>query len=124
MDPYRQKILDHYRHPRNFGPLAGATHRAVRLNPLCGDEVTLELNVRRGRVRAVGFQGRGCAISMAATSLLTVAADGKSVAAIGRLTPAAVLTLLGVPISPARHQCALLSFQALQAAFGLEAAEA
>lgn len=116
MDPYRQNILDHYRHPRNFGQLSGATHRAAVSNPLCGDEVTVALKVAHDRIAGVAFTGRGCAISTAATSLLTEAVKGKPLTAVGRLTSAAVLHLLGAPIGPARHKCALLGYEALRAA--------
>lgn len=116
VDLYRQKILDHYRHPRNFGKLAGATHRAVLSNPLCGDDVAIALRVERGKIAAVRFSGRGCAISTAATSLLTEAVDGQSVARTKQLAPADVFRLLGAPIGPARHKCALLGYEALQQA--------
>lgn len=119
MDLYRQKILDHYRHPRNFGQLAGATHRAAVSNPLCGDDVAIALRVERGKIAAVRFTGRGCAISTAATSLLTDTIMGKPLAALRRMKPTAVLQLLGAPIGPARHKCALLGYEALhQAVWG------
>lgn len=118
MDIYRQKILDHYRHPRNFGSLAKATHTAHVDNPLCGDEVTLRLRVRAGKVTGVAFAGTGCAISTAATSLLTDALAGVTLAQARRLSADSVLTLLGVPISPARRKCALLGWTALRTALG------
>ncbi len=118
MDPYRQRILDHYRHPRNFGTLPRPTHRAKRANPLCGDIITLEVSVARDRIQQVAFQGEGCAISRAATSLLTEAVQGKTVAMARALTAARAIALLGVPISPARQPCARLGFEALQAAIG------
>ena len=116
MDLYREKILDHYRNPRQYGKVAGATHRAVRANPVCGDEVTLTVRVRRGTIVDVRFSGRGCAISTATNSLLLELLVGKTVAAVRQLQPAAVLKLLGVPIGPARHHCALLGFEALREA--------
>lgn len=116
MDPYRQKILDHYRHPRNFGHLAGATHRASLSNPLCGDEVEIALRVVGGKVVGVKFTGRGCAISTAAMSLLTEAIVDQPFARVRRLKPHAALRLLGAPIGPARLKCALLGYEALLAA--------
>ncbi len=118
MDPYRQKILDHYRHPRHFGALTNATHRAALSNPLCGDDVAIALRVARGKIADVRFTGRGCAISTAATSLLTEAVDGQQVARIRRLQPADVFRLFGAPIGPARHTCALLGYDALRQALG------
>jgi len=116
MDLYRQKILDHYRSPRNFGQLRGATHRAQRSNPLCGDEVEIAVKVARGMVRQIKFTGRGCAISMAATSLLTEAVLGHRVSKIRALKSEEALDLLGAPIAPARHSCALLGYEALREA--------
>lgn len=119
MDFYRQKILDHYRAPRNFGKLRGATHRAQRSNPLCGDEVEIAVKVVRGIIRQIKFTGRGCAISMAATSLLTEAVLGQRVTKIRALKPDNTLDLLGTPIAPARHSCALLGYEALHDALTL-----
>ena len=68
---YQEIILTHNRRPRNYRPVAGCTHRAHGHNPLCGDEVTVELRVEDGRLVDVGFQGEGCAISRASASILT-----------------------------------------------------
>jgi nitrogen fixation NifU-like protein len=116
MDPYRHRILDHYRHPRHFGKLSRATHQAERANPLCGDIITLQLEVTGGRIGSVAFRGEGCAISRAAASLLTEAVAGKTVAAARALTAAQAVALLRVPISPARQSCARLAHEALQLA--------
>ena len=75
-DLYQEVILDHTKKPRNFGKLAAATHSAVGHNPLCGDDVTLYLEVEGGVVRDVSFEGRGCAIATASASLLTQAVKG------------------------------------------------
>ena len=118
MDLYRQKILDHYRHPRHFGTLERPTHHAHADNPLCGDAVELQLRVTRGVVRDVAFRGEGCAISTAATSLLASALAGLTTARARRLSAESVLALLGTPISPARRTCALLGWTALRTALG------
>jgi nitrogen fixation NifU-like protein len=77
-DLYQEVILDHGRHPRNFGALPEASHRADGHNPFCGDKVTVFLEVEDGRVADVRFQGAGCAISIASASLMTDAIKGKS----------------------------------------------
>ena len=76
---YQEVILDHNRRPRNFGPLPAANHRAEGHNPLCGDRVTVLLDLEDGRIRDVAFQGSGCAISTASASLMTEALKGRSV---------------------------------------------
>ena len=123
MDPYRQKILDHYRHPRNFGRLAEASHRAAVSNPICGDEVEIAFKVLHGRIAEIKFTGRGCAISTAASSLLTEALQGRELRTARRFTPREAIELLGAPISSARRGCACLGFSALRQALALAASD-
>lgn len=83
---YQEVILDHSRHPRHFGALAGATHRGEGYNPLCGDRVTVYLHVDDdGRIEDVSFEGRGCAISQASASLMTDMIRGRSIAEVEQL---------------------------------------
>ncbi|MFY9826323.1 MAG: SUF system NifU family Fe-S cluster assembly protein [Thermoanaerobaculia bacterium] len=84
-DLYQEVILDHNRRPRNFGPLAAANRHAEGNNPLCGDQVSVLLDVADGRIQDVAFQGAGCAISMASASLMTEAMKGKTVEEARRL---------------------------------------
>jgi nitrogen fixation NifU-like protein len=115
-DLYRDYILEHYRRPHNFGVLDDATSSHEGANPLCGDRITLQLRVHDGVIDAVGFTGRGCAISQASASLLTDEIKGKGVDTAAALTSGDVLDLLGIEISPARMKCAMLSLETLQAA--------
>jgi nitrogen fixation NifU-like protein len=82
---YQEVILDHNRRPRNFGPLAAANHQAEGDNPLCGDRVSVLLDVEDGRIQDIAFQGVGCAISMASASLMTEALKGQTVEEARRL---------------------------------------
>lgn len=77
-DLYQEVILDHNRRPRNFGALPAANRQAEGYNPLCGDKVTVFLDVEEGRIRDVRFEGAGCAISTASASLMTEALKGRS----------------------------------------------
>lgn len=77
---YQDVILDHGKRPRNFGAVPAANRRAEGDNPLCGDRLTLTLEVSEGRVTDVGFEGAGCAISMASASLMTDTVKGLPVA--------------------------------------------
>ena len=113
-DLYRDYILEHYRHPHNFGVIESPTASYEGANPLCGDRITMMLGIRDGVVAEVGFTGRGCAISQASASLLTDDIKGKSVADVAKMTSADVLDLLGIEISPARLKCALLSLDTLE----------
>ena len=112
-DLYRDYILEHYRRPHNFGVLDAPDLRWEGANPLCGDRITLMIDVRAGKVADVAFTGRGCAISQASASLLTDEIRGKTLDELERLTPDDVLDLLGIDISPARLKCALLSLDTL-----------
>lgn len=75
---YQQVILDHNKKPRNFRKLENATHTADGYNPLCGDQLTIYLDLEDGLVKEVGFEGSGCAISKASASMMTQAVKGKS----------------------------------------------
>ncbi len=112
-DLYRDYILEHYRHPHNFGTLDAPTAKYEGANPLCGDRITMFLGVQDGVVKEVAFTGRGCAISQASASLLTDEIKGKPVDEVEKMTPDDVLDLIGVEISPARLKCALLSLDTL-----------
>ena len=117
-DLYRDYILEHYRRPHNFGVLEDANAQHEGANPLCGDRITLQLRVSDGQIAAVGFTGRGCAISQASASLLTDEIKGKPVENAVGMAPNDVLDLLGIEISPARMKCALLSLETLHGALG------
>jgi nitrogen fixation NifU-like protein len=114
-DLYRDEILEHYRRPHNFGTLPNPDASYEGSNPLCGDRITLMLEIGDdGRVSDVAFTGRGCAISQASASLLTDEMRGKSLTDLARLGNQDVLDALGIEISPARLKCALLSVDTLR----------
>jgi nitrogen fixation NifU-like protein len=117
-DLYRQYILDHFREPRNYGSLDHADIHAADTNPLCGDRIAFDLNVRDGRVSKVRFSGRGCAISQASASMLTEKIEGASLEELRALTPQDMFDMLGVEIGPARQRCALLSLRVLHQGIG------
>jgi nitrogen fixation protein NifU and related proteins len=122
-DMYQEVILQHYRAPRNFGPLEGADRTGEESNPLCGDHITLRLKVDPGtqKISEVRFQGDGCAISVASTSMLTERVAGLTLDEAGQLTRDDVLKQLGIPLSPVRLKCALTGFAALGRALHPEA---
>lgn len=127
--------MRHARAPRGFGPLAGATHLARGDNPVCGDRVALSLRCARGEVVAAGFEGAGCALSIASASLLTDAVGGLTLEAARALGVRVLGLVGGAPPSeadaaslgevaclgsvrpfPARHRCVTLAWDALLAA--------
>jgi nitrogen fixation NifU-like protein len=110
---YREYILEHYRNPRNYGKLEHPDVHAEDSNPLCGDQLGMDLLVEGNLVKEVRFQGRGCAISQATASMLSEMIEGKTVAEVCALGKEDVLDALGVPISPARTKCAFLSLRVL-----------
>lgn len=114
---YQEAILDHYRNPRNVGKLEAPDLHARGDNPLCGDEVALYLKLdEKGRVADVKFQGQGCAISQASASLLTVHLKGQPLEEVRQVDKETALKLLGIPISPVRLKCAILSVEVLRVA--------
>jgi len=112
---YRENILDHNRYPRNKGTLVPADFSYEDTNPLCGDEIRIDLRVLGERVTEIRFSGHGCAISQAAVSMLTEMVEGQTLDVVKALTKDDLLEELGVPISPARLKCALLGLKVLKA---------
>jgi nitrogen fixation protein NifU and related proteins len=112
---YSEVLLDHFRHPRNYGRLPAPDVSYEDFNPLCGDRIRIELKLKQTVVEDARFRGDGCAISMAAASLLTeliVDADIKEVEAI---SDDRLISALESDIKPSRVQCALLPLEALRA---------
>ena len=114
---YREVILDHYKTPRNHGILDPNDAVAEGQNPLCGDEVTVSVRFSGGDIiESVGFEGRGCAISQAATSMLTDLVKGRTVQEVAAMQKEELLEEIGIPLSPVRLKCALLGMGVLKVA--------
>ena len=115
---YRELILDHYKNPRNYGVLDPADAEADGQNPLCGDEVsiTVTFNGDGERIEDVRFRGRGCAISQAASSMLTELVEGRTAAEVAAMPKEELLEEIGIPLTPVRLKCALLGLGVLKVA--------
>lgn len=113
MDIYQEHILDLYKHPLNKGKLDDAQVHQHEMNSSCGDDLTLHLLFEKDTLKDVKFEGIGCAISIASTSLLTEKVKGMKLSDIEKLNKDDILKLLGIDLSPTRLKCALLSLQAL-----------
>ena len=119
---YRDYILDHYKNPRNFGELETHDLEWHDHNPLCGDELGVHLVVdEEGRIAELRFHGQGCAISQAAASITSEELIGMRVDEIPELSADWVLDQLGIPVSPTRRKCALLSLKVMRGATGGDA---
>ena len=130
-DLYQEVILDHTRRPRNFGTLPNANREAKGHNPLCGDQVSVYLQMDGDRIADIAFQGSGCAISTASASLMTEALKGRTVAEARELfhgfhhlvttggdaeSLGKLAVFSGVREYPIRVKCATLAWHAVQAA--------
>lgn len=131
---YQELILDHYRRPRNKGEVANADETVLMKNPLCGDEISVQVRYEGDSIADVGFSGRGCSISQASASMMTQLVKGKSIDDIDTLrarfremvmgdksaaddgTLGSLRALSGVARFPARVKCALLAWSALETA--------
>ena len=115
---YREVILDHYKNPHNYGLLEPSDALAEGQNPLCGDEVSI--SIRFGAdgetIEEIGFEGRGCAISQAATSMLTDIVKGRKAADVAALPKEEILAEVGIPLTPVRMKCAILGLGVVKVA--------
>jgi nitrogen fixation NifU-like protein len=111
---YSAILLDHFRHPRNYGGLDAADISNEQFNPLCGDRIRLELKLEKAKVAEARFKGDACAICTAAASLLTELVVGEHVNELANIPDTQLISALESDIQPARLQCALLPLQALR----------
>lgn len=114
-DIYREIILDHYKNPRNKGTLDPNDYTYEDVNPLCGDEIRVDVRVKDDCVSQIAFSGRGCAVSQASASILMEMVEGKSLDEVKAITKDDLLEEIGIPVSPARLKCALLGLKVLKA---------
>jgi len=121
---YKEIVLDHYKNPHNFGTLDPADYTAEDSNPLCGDQVRMDLRVEDGIVTDVKFSGRGCAVSMASASILTDMILGQPLEEVRAITRDDLLEEIGIPVSPARMKCATLGLTVLNLSLALKEAHA
>lgn len=113
-DMYQDIILEYYKNPVNFGHLSAPTVKAEDSNPLCGDQIEMELLIENNVIQDVKFYGKGCAISQASASMLTEKLKGMSVEDAAKLDRKDILEMLGIELSPVRSKCALLSLKVMK----------
>ena len=115
-DIYRELILDYYRNPRNFGKLEEFDIASHDTNPLCGDEVDMQIRVGDSKdIHEIKFSGKGCAISLASASMLTELAKDKKLEWVKGLSKEDIFRMLGNPeLGPSRVKCALLGMKVLK----------
>ena len=124
LDMYQERIMEHYERPYHRGALTAPTLECHHHNPLCGDAVRVQARVdAAGRVAEAYFEGEGCVISLAASSMLMTAVEGKSLEAIKAMTRQDMLDLLGIRLTAMRVKCAMLPLRALEKAIDLYEAE-
>jgi nitrogen fixation NifU-like protein len=113
---YREVILDHYKNPRGHGVISEPDAQAEGQNPLCGDEVSIAVEFEGDTIADVKFQGRGCAISQAATSMLMDMVKGRTAQEVATMSRDELLEEVGIPLTPVRLKCALLGLGVLKVA--------
>jgi nitrogen fixation NifU-like protein len=114
---YRDYIIDHYQNPLHRCELKDATLSERDANPLCGDDLTVQLRIsEEGVVEKCAFSGKGCSISQAAADILCEEIEGKRIADVVEMTKEEMLELLGIPLGPVRVKCGLLAFKIVKVA--------
>ncbi|UTF53832.1 MULTISPECIES: iron-sulfur cluster assembly scaffold protein [Natronosalvus] len=115
-DMYRQQILDHYKSPRNYGELEDPTFTHVGENPMCGDEIRMDVVLADDgeTIERVAFSGDGCAISQASASMLSTELPGTTIDELLEMDRDDIVDMLGVEISPMRIKCAVLAEKVAQ----------
>jgi nitrogen fixation NifU-like protein len=115
-DMYKEHILELYRNPSNYGIIKDATHKSTEYNSVCGDEITIHLLVKNGKIRDAKFSGSGCVISMVSSSLFTSRIKGMQIEDVKKISKDDILKLLKIKVTPARIKCALLPLEAVKKA--------
>ncbi len=116
-DIYQEHVMDHYEDPYHRGELAAKTHQGNGKNPLCGDIVSVELEIdEAGQVKQAFFDGQGCCISQASASMLMEAIEGKTIEEIKQMGATEMLDLFGPKLTPNRQKCCLLPWRVVQTA--------
>lgn len=111
MDIYREKLLDNYNNPQNYGDLADATHECTLENLSCGDSITMRLLIEDEKIKDIKFEGEGCAVAIASASILTDYLKDKPISEVKQMNMDDLLELLGVQLTISRMKCAALSLE-------------
>ncbi|MBI4079307.1 MAG: SUF system NifU family Fe-S cluster assembly protein [Candidatus Levybacteria bacterium] len=111
---YREEILEHYKEPLNFGTLEDFDMTSRQFNPFCGDEIVIFVTFQNDKISDIRFQGKGCAISVAAASMLTEHAKGRSKEELTKFTEDDMLSLIGIDVSETRKKCVFLALGVLK----------
>ncbi len=111
---YKEHIMELYKSPKNYGELENHTHEHTETNSSCGDEITLQLVVKDGKIEDVKFQGSGCVMSLVSSSLLTDKIKGMGLEGAKKLSKEDILELLKIKINPSRMKCVLLPLENLR----------
>ena len=110
---YQQVILDHYKRPRNFHKLPDANRTAAGNNPLCGDEVNVQLSIENNIIKDVKYNGSACMVSIVSSSLISDFIKGKTINEVQKISQDDVLNIIGINLTTSRIKCATLVLDAL-----------
>ncbi|MAG16022.1 SUF system NifU family Fe-S cluster assembly protein [Candidatus Woesearchaeota archaeon] len=113
-DMYKEELLEHYREPQNYGEIKDTDVKYKDFNPVCGDEIEIYADIKKGVIENVKFTGKGCAISQAAASILTEHIKSKKIEDVKKMSNEEVLELLPIKVSNLRIKCGLLALKAIQ----------
>ncbi len=110
---YREQLMEIYKNPAHLGTLATPTVQVHEVNPMCGDEITLQLSIQDGKIVDAKFAGSACAVSIVSSELLLEDIKGKTLQEAKQITKEKLLNLIGITLTTSRVRCATLSLEAL-----------
>jgi len=114
VDIYQKEVIDHYKHPRNFGRIKSNSKSTYAENPSCGDSIRIDAVIKNGKIKDIKFSGEGCAIAIASASMLTQRVRNMEVVEIADIDFDHVKDMLGVEIHQGRKRCAMLALNTLK----------
>lgn len=115
---YREKIMENFKNPLNYGKIKNPTNTFTGFNPSCGDKITIYLNIENKKIKNIGFESQACAVCTASASLITEKVKNQNIEKIKKMNLVEIEKIMGMKIIATRIKCALLPLESIKGALG------